>query len=85
MASNGSAVTESDAFLAALQQLPLGSNTVVWGKSDELLQKIQQVWAWCLCHPQVADLQVFACVVDSVHTDAAVQACDVPKEYAQPG
>lgn len=42
MASNGSAVTESDAFLAALQQLPLGSSTLVWGKSDELLQQVQQ-------------------------------------------
>jgi len=54
MASNGSAVTESDAFLAALQQLPLGSSTLVWGKSDELLQQVQQVRALCLCHPQVA-------------------------------
>jgi hypothetical protein len=37
------AATEADAFLDALEQLPHDNNTVVWGKSDELMLLVHQV------------------------------------------
>jgi hypothetical protein len=41
--SNAADVTEADAFLAALRELPHANNTVVWGKSDELVVRIHEV------------------------------------------
>lgn len=40
--------TEADAFLDALQQLPHDNNTVVWGKSDELMLLVHQVCTCCM-------------------------------------
>jgi hypothetical protein len=40
--------TEADAFLDALQQLPHDNNTVVWGKSDELMLLVHQVGTCCM-------------------------------------
>jgi hypothetical protein len=36
-------LTEASAFLVALQQLPLLNNTVIWGKSDELMEQVAKV------------------------------------------
>lgn len=37
-------VTEADAFLAALHEVPHANKTVVWGKSDDLVARIDEVY-----------------------------------------
>lgn len=44
--------TEADVFIDALQQLPHDNNTLVWGKSDELMLLVHQVRTCCMLHSE---------------------------------
>lgn len=41
---DGTPVTEADAFMEALHLLQLSNNSVIWGKSDELVTQVYEVW-----------------------------------------